>query len=186
MKQHFLAMATATLVAFGANAAATTTSTTNNVGASPAPSAAPSAAGSKVVASVANNVVPTPAKTQGAASQSSNADSSTVSGATVSSTVVPKTNVDKSTMVKCYGIALKGQNDCASANGLHGCAAEAGTNYDPCEWKAVTLATCNAGVKNLATGAMVKGSQSPINCQVDAVPAAPVAAPTSSTQSTQS
>ena len=36
--------------------------------------------------------------------------------------------------VKCYGVAKKGQNDCGSKNGSHGCAGQAPKDNDPNEW----------------------------------------------------
>ena len=121
MKQHFLTMATATLMAFGANA------TTNSGAVAPA-------------ATVASTT-------------------------TTTETTVNAGGSDVSKMVKCYGISPKSKNDCASANGSHGCAGEAAINYDPCEWKVVSVAACNAGVKDPKTGAMMKGSQTPVNCK---------------------
>ena len=42
---------------------------------------------------------------------------------------------------KCYGISLKGQNDCAS-KGHNSCAGEAKIDYDPYAWKLVPKGTC--------------------------------------------
>jgi len=47
-------------------------------------------------------------------------------------------------MVKCYGIAKKGKNDCASASGKHGCDGEATEDNDPCEWILVTKSDCES------------------------------------------
>ena len=41
---------------------------------------------------------------------------------------------------KCFGIAKKGQNNCASAN--HSCDGEAKTDGDPSEWLWVPKGTC--------------------------------------------
>jgi uncharacterized membrane protein len=41
---------------------------------------------------------------------------------------------------KCYGIAKKGTNDCASAN--HDCSNSAKTDNDPQEWVWVPKGTC--------------------------------------------
>ena len=41
---------------------------------------------------------------------------------------------------KCYGIALKGQNDCAA--GSHTCAGHSMTDYDPASFKLVPAGTC--------------------------------------------
>jgi uncharacterized membrane protein len=43
-------------------------------------------------------------------------------------------------MEKCYGVALKGQNDCASAN--HNCAGHSTADYDKASWKNVPTGTC--------------------------------------------
>jgi uncharacterized membrane protein len=43
---------------------------------------------------------------------------------------------------KCFGIAKAGQNDCASVNGTHSCAAQSKTDNDKSEWKYVTKGTC--------------------------------------------
>jgi uncharacterized membrane protein len=40
----------------------------------------------------------------------------------------------------CYGVALKGQNDCAAAH--HSCAGLASVSYDGQSWKAVAKGTC--------------------------------------------
>ena len=40
----------------------------------------------------------------------------------------------------CYGVALKGQNDCAAAQ--HSCAGLATVDYDGQSWKAVPKGTC--------------------------------------------
>ena len=44
-------------------------------------------------------------------------------------------------MEKCYGIALKGQNDCAAGAGTS-CAGTSATDYNPAAWKAVPAGTC--------------------------------------------
>jgi uncharacterized membrane protein len=43
-------------------------------------------------------------------------------------------------MVKCYGVALKGQNDCAA--GAHSCQGQATKDYDPNSFKLVPAGTC--------------------------------------------
>ena len=44
-------------------------------------------------------------------------------------------------MEKCYGVALKGQNDCAAGAGTT-CAGTSTTDYDGARWKAVPAGTC--------------------------------------------
>lgn len=43
---------------------------------------------------------------------------------------------------KCYGVAMKGQNDCAA--GKHNCAGHATMDYDPQSFKLVPVGTCEA------------------------------------------
>lgn len=46
--------------------------------------------------------------------------------------------------VKCYGIAMAGQNDCANAAGTHSCAGQSGLTYDGGDWKAAKADECEA------------------------------------------
>jgi uncharacterized membrane protein len=41
---------------------------------------------------------------------------------------------------KCFGVAMKGQNDCAA--GKHNCAGHSMTDYDPASFKLVPKGTC--------------------------------------------
>lgn len=41
---------------------------------------------------------------------------------------------------KCYGVALKGQNDCAA--GAHSCQGQSTIDYDPASFKLVPTGTC--------------------------------------------
>jgi uncharacterized membrane protein len=43
-------------------------------------------------------------------------------------------------MVKCYGVSLKGQNDCAA--GAHSCAGTSTIDYDGQSFKLVPTGTC--------------------------------------------
>ena len=45
------------------------------------------------------------------------------------------------TMDKCFGIALKGDNDCAAGAGTT-CAGTSTVDYDPGHWKYVVKGTC--------------------------------------------
>lgn len=63
------------------------------------------------------------------------------------------TSSDK--MVKCYGVAKKGKNDCTNALGKHGCAGQATKNYDPCEWRAIKKSECDKR----------GGNPTPVNCR---------------------
>jgi uncharacterized membrane protein len=43
-------------------------------------------------------------------------------------------------MEKCYGVALKGQNDCAA--GSHSCSGHSKVDYDGASWKLVPKGSC--------------------------------------------
>jgi len=45
-------------------------------------------------------------------------------------------------MEKCYGVAMKGQNDCKA--GMHDCAGMSTMDYDPASFKLVPKGTCTA------------------------------------------
>jgi len=45
-------------------------------------------------------------------------------------------------MEKCYGVALKNQNDCKA--GMHDCAGMSTMNYDPASFKLVPKGTCTS------------------------------------------
>jgi uncharacterized membrane protein len=57
---------------------------------------------------------------------------------------------------KCYGVALKGQNDCAAGAGTS-CAGTSKKNYQGNAWKLVPKGTCEATVTPNG-----KGSLSPV------------------------
>lgn len=67
---------------------------------------------------------------------------------------------------KCYGIAKKGMNDCASADGAHGCAASAKEDASGVEWIGVPTGLCNR---------IVGGSLEPITTPIEASAEAPAA-----------
>ncbi len=46
----------------------------------------------------------------------------------------PKWAKTGDTVEKCLGVAAKGQNDCGSKDGAHGCGGKAKTDRDPNEW----------------------------------------------------
>lgn len=62
---------------------------------------------------------------------------------------------------KCYGVAMAGKNDCASA-GNNSCAGTAKSDYDKVAWKYVTKGTCESMSVTLKDGTMRKGSLTPI------------------------
>lgn len=43
---------------------------------------------------------------------------------------------------KCFGIAKAGQNDCAAADGAHGCAGQSKADHGEADWKYVAKGTC--------------------------------------------
>lgn len=45
---------------------------------------------------------------------------------------------------KCFGVAKAGQNDCASAFGMHSCAGQSKVDMDKTEWKYVAKGTCKS------------------------------------------
>ena len=60
--------------------------------------------------------------------------------AAVSSTAIAEEK--KTDKEKCYGIAMKGKNDCGTAK--HACAGEAKADKLPEEWKYVAKGTCES------------------------------------------
>lgn len=54
---------------------------------------------------------------------------------------------------KCYGIALKGENDCAS-KGVNSCAGQSKADYDPQAWKFVAKGTCETIKTPHGTGSL--------------------------------
>ena len=59
---------------------------------------------------------------------------------------------------KCYGVALKGQNDCAAGAGTT-CAGTSTVDYQGNSWKAVPKGTCEA----MVIDAERKGSLTPLD-----------------------
>lgn len=58
----------------------------------------------------------------------------------LASVAVPASAAD--TKEKCYGVALKGQNDCAA--GKHDCAGKSTMSYDKMSFKLVPTGTCSS------------------------------------------
>jgi uncharacterized membrane protein len=52
----------------------------------------------------------------------------------------------------CYGVSLKGQNDCASSK--HGCAGQGTADYSPSDWKSVPEGTCKTLTVNGHKGSL--------------------------------
>lgn len=55
---------------------------------------------------------------------------------------------------KCYGVALKGQNDCASASAGMSCAGTSKADYEPGAWKYVPKGTCETMKTPHGTGSL--------------------------------
>lgn len=60
------------------------------------------------------------------------------------------------TKEKCYGIALKGQNDCAAGPGTT-CAGTSTIDYQTNSWKLVPAGTCTTIVTPNGHGSLTKG-----------------------------
>lgn len=45
-------------------------------------------------------------------------------------------------MVKCWGVAAAGENDCANAAGTHSCAGQSTEDYFGGDWKLVPAGSC--------------------------------------------
>ena len=57
-------------------------------------------------------------------------------------TAVAAADGPKAEQEKCFGIAKAGQNDCAAADGAHGCAGKATADKGGADWKHVAKGTC--------------------------------------------
>lgn len=60
--------------------------------------------------------------------------------AAMASVSVPASAAEEAAMEKCYGVSLKGQNDCAA--GAHSCAGTSTVDYDGDSFKLVPAGTC--------------------------------------------
>jgi uncharacterized membrane protein len=60
--------------------------------------------------------------------------------AAMASFAVPASAAEEGAMEKCYGVSLKGQNDCAA--GAHSCAGTSTVDYDGQSFKLVPAGTC--------------------------------------------
>ncbi len=54
---------------------------------------------------------------------------------------------------KCFGVAKAGQNDCAAADGAHGCSGQSKTDKGVSDWKHVAKGTCKKAGGKLAAPA---------------------------------
>jgi uncharacterized membrane protein len=56
----------------------------------------------------------------------------------------------KAEQEKCFGVAKAGQNDCAAADGTHGCAGQATADKGGADWKYVAKGSCEKAGGKLA------------------------------------
>lgn len=66
---------------------------------------------------------------------------------------LPATAVQAADMEKCYGISLKGQNDCAAGEGTT-CAGTSTIDYQGNAWKLVPAGTCATTETPLGPGSL--------------------------------
>ena len=66
--------------------------------------------------------------------------SAMASALSAGSALVTATSASAADQEKCYGVALKGQNDCAA--GAHSCQGQSTIDYDPNSFKLVPAGTC--------------------------------------------
>jgi uncharacterized membrane protein len=64
-------------------------------------------------------------------------------------------------MVKCYGVALAGENDCAAGPGTT-CAGTSTVDYQGNAWKLVPAGSCEDTTITTADGREVEGSLEPL------------------------
>lgn len=62
----------------------------------------------------------------------------------------------KSGKEKCYGVSLKGQNDCAAGAGTS-CAGTSKVDYQPTAWKYVAKGTCETITTPTGKGSLTPG-----------------------------
>lgn len=60
---------------------------------------------------------------------------------------------EKPNKEKCYGVSLKGENDCAAGHGTS-CAGTSKVDYDPTIWKYVPKGTCTTIKTPNGTGSL--------------------------------
>jgi uncharacterized membrane protein len=68
-------------------------------------------------------------------------------------TTVSTTTASAADMEKCYGVALKGQNDCKAGEGTT-CAGTSTVDYQGNSWKLVPKGTCVSMQTPLGTGSL--------------------------------
>lgn len=72
--------------------------------------------------------------------------------AAMASFSVPASAAEEAAMEKCYGVSLKGQNDCAA--GAHSCAGTSTVDYQGDSFKLVPAGTCTTMETPLGPGSL--------------------------------
>lgn len=72
--------------------------------------------------------------------------------AAMASFAMPASAAEEAAMEKCYGVSLKGQNDCAA--GAHSCAGTSTVDYDGQSFKLVPAGTCTSMETPLGPGSL--------------------------------
>ncbi len=73
-------------------------------------------------------------------------------GAAMVSFAAPASAAEEMAMEKCYGVSLKGQNDCAA--GAHSCAGTSTVDYQGDSFKLVPAGTCTTMETPLGPGSL--------------------------------
>jgi uncharacterized membrane protein len=73
-------------------------------------------------------------------------------GAAMASFAVPASAAEEAAMEKCYGVSLKGQNDCAA--GKNSCAGTSTVDYQGDSFKLVPAGTCTTMETPLGPGSL--------------------------------
>jgi uncharacterized membrane protein len=72
--------------------------------------------------------------------------------AAISTFAAPASAAEEMAMEKCYGVSLKGQNDCAA--GAHSCAGTSTVDYQGDSFKLVPAGTCTTMETPLGPGSL--------------------------------
>jgi uncharacterized membrane protein len=73
-------------------------------------------------------------------------------GAALAAFSLPASAAEEAAMEKCYGVSLKGQNDCAA--GAHSCAGTSTVDYQGDSFKLVPAGTCTSMETPLGPGSL--------------------------------
>lgn len=84
-----------------------------------------------------------------------------IAGSLLSALALSATPAAAEATEKCFGIAMAGQNDCAST-GSNSCAGTTKVDYEKAAWKLVPAGTCETTMVTLPDGSTRAGSLTPI------------------------